>query len=244
MKSAYLFTMLLILIYPAFGEDDEFSDFLMDDLDEEQVQDISDPLEPMNKIFFAINQYGFDYIIKPTAIVYNLIMPKIFQRGIDNAIYNFHSPIPIANSVFQGNIDDAGKESSRLIINSTIGLAGFIDVADPILGFKRTNRDTEQTLGKAGFGWGIYGYPPLYGPGTIREVFGVSADTFFKPTTYIFWSAGIVSLYYTLGIYTVQNFNFISMNLELYDNVYRDSFDPYSYVKSAYLQNNLKKMDR
>ena len=243
MKFISYFTFFTLLIFPVFSED-EFADLLSEDLEEEPIPEIADPLEPMNKVFFAVNEYGFKFILKPIAIVYNFLTPRIVQRGIDNSIYNFHSPIPIANSLFQANLGDAGKETSRLLINSTIGLAGFIDVADPLLGYKRTNRDADQTLGKAGFGWGIYGHPPLYGPGSIREAFGVGADTFFKPTTYIFWSAGVVSLYYTLGIYAVKNFNSIAMNLELYDNLYRDSFDPYAYVKSAYIQNNLKKTER
>ena len=127
-----------------------------------------DPLEPLNRKVFAFNDFLDRNILKPTAEAYVDYVPKTIRTGINNFFTNLFSIFTIANQVLQLKIDDAIHDTFRFLINSTVGLLGFIDVAT-MLGMEKHKEDFGQTLGYWGVGEGAYIVIPFLGPSTLRD---------------------------------------------------------------------------
>ncbi|HJP42242.1 MAG TPA: VacJ family lipoprotein, partial [Gammaproteobacteria bacterium] len=119
------------------------------------TNDEKDPLEAINRNFYAFNDNLDKIIVEPTADGYDFVTPNAFQIGVNNFFDNFQYPITIANQLLQGNIKLASQDTLRLIINSTIGLAGLFDPAKN-MGFTKHDEDFGQTLAVWGVGEGPY----------------------------------------------------------------------------------------
>jgi len=149
------------------------------------TEEIPDPLEPVNRLFFGLNE-GLDFlIIRPIAIVYRGILPKPVRIGVGNALRNAASPVILANDILQG-ADGKRIEATvvRFMLNSTIGVGGLIDVGSYVgLDFHR--EDFGQTLATWGVGPGPYMVAPILGPGNPRDFIGVVVDTAINPMTWL-----------------------------------------------------------
>ncbi len=115
-------------------------------------------------------------IIRPVAEIYSDVTPRFIKNSVTNFFYNLSEVDTIINQLLQGKIVLAGQDSLRFLINSTIGIVGFVDVATRV-GFERHDEDFGQTLGYWGVPAGPYVFLPLIGPSTIR-------DSFSKPTSW------------------------------------------------------------
>ena len=135
-----------------------------------------DPFESTNRIVFEISDDLDAMIIRPVAEIYRDVTPRFIKNSITNFFYNLSEVDTIANQLLQGKIVLAGQDSLRFLINSTIGIVGFVDVATRI-GFERHDEDFGQTLGYWGVPTGPYVFLPVIGPSTIR-------DSFSKPTSW------------------------------------------------------------
>ena len=132
---------------------------------------VKDCFEPLNRATFSLNQGLDKAIIKPIAKSYRSLPPSI-KKGAGNVVENLSNLITIPNNILQGDVKVAVINTGRLVINSTVGLLGIIDVADD-LGFpKYEKEDYGQTLGKWGVGPGCYIVLPVLGPSTIRDTAG------------------------------------------------------------------------
>tara|TARA_B100001121_G_scaffold243285_1_gene217853 strand:- start:74 stop:793 length:720 start_codon:yes stop_codon:yes gene_type:complete len=135
-----------------------------------------DPFESTNRIVFEISDDLDAMIIRPVAEIYRDVTPRFIKNSITNFFYNLSEVDTIVNQLLQGKIVLAGQDSLRFLINSTIGIVGFVDVATRI-GFERHDEDFGQTLGYWGVPTGPYVFLPVIGPSTIR-------DSFSKPTSW------------------------------------------------------------
>ena len=135
-----------------------------------------DPFESTNRIVFEISDDLDTMIIRPVAEIYRDVTPRFIKNSITNFFYNLSEVDTIVNQLLQGKIVLAGQDSLRFLINSTIGIVGFVDVATRI-GFERHDEDFGQTLGYWGVPTGPYVFLPVIGPSTIR-------DSFSKPTSW------------------------------------------------------------
>ena len=115
-------------------------------------------------------------ILRPVAEIYRDVTPRFIKNSVTNFFYNLSEVDTIVNQLLQGKIVIAGQDSLRFLINSTIGIVGFVDVATRV-GFERHDEDFGQTLGYWGVPAGPYVFLPLIGPSTIR-------DSFSKPTSW------------------------------------------------------------
>lgn len=138
-----------------------------------------DPLEGMNRVFFAITQPIDRFILRPIAIVYRTVLPEPVRDGVHNALANIFMPSTLANDMIQLKPERAWQTAKRFVLNSTLGFGGLVDVA------KRKPFNTpahsngfSNTLGVAGAGPGVYLYLPLLGPTTIRDLIGMGGDAF------------------------------------------------------------------
>jgi phospholipid-binding lipoprotein MlaA len=158
-----------------------------------------DPWEPMNRRVFAFNETLDKYLMKPVARGYRFILPDFAQQGVTNFISNIYEFNDVINSLLQGRAKGAAQSSGRFVINTTLGLVGFIDVATP-LGIPLQRSDFGQTLAVWGADTGPFVMLPLLGPRTIRSGAGYFFDTYTsipalidnREAAWVFWTIEVV----------------------------------------------------
>ena len=134
-------------------------------LKKNQPTEVKDCFEGINRATFAFNQVLDGAIFKPVASAYR-VLPAPVKNGVSNSLDNLSTLVTIPNNILQGEIKKAGINSGRFFINTTIGILGFIDVAQH-LGFPEYEKeDYGQSLAKAGVGPGCYVVLPVLGPST------------------------------------------------------------------------------
>ena len=143
----------------------------------------NDPWESTNVRIYAFNKVVDGWLLRPAAIVYNNGMPTIIRRGIGNFFSNIDDVNVFANNVLQLKLQDAASDSGRLLINTTVGIGGIIDVASSV-GLAKNEEDFGQTFGRWGIGAGPYVILPFFGPSSVRDSFGIVLDTVFNPIQY------------------------------------------------------------
>jgi len=142
-----------------------------------------DPWEGYNRKIHAFNQ-GFDKaLFRPVAKGYDFIMPDAPQRGVRNFFRNLGYPVTLLNALAQGNFDRAHTATERFLMNTTVGLLGFFDVATKA-GLPYYDEDFGQTLAVWGWRDSRYLVMPMFGPYTARDLLGRSFYGFFHPISY------------------------------------------------------------
>jgi len=135
-----------------------------------------DPWEGFNRKVFAFNEFLDRYLVKPVAKTYRYVTPSRLEDGVDNFFYNAVEIRTILNDLAQLKIKQAGQDTLRFVVNSTVGVVGFIDVGSRI-GLDRHDEDFGQTLGYWGVGSGPYLMLPFLGPKTLRGSIGIYPDS-------------------------------------------------------------------
>src|ERR1700761_222246 len=144
----------------------------------------NDPWEKTNRDIFDFDVKLDHTVARPLAKGYRAAVPEPVRDGIHNAITNLNSPVTLANDVLQGDGDKAVNTFGRIVINSTVGIGGLIDVASK-LGIPYHDNDFGITLGKNGIAEGSYMVLPFAGPMPPRDLLGTGIDLAFDPLTYI-----------------------------------------------------------
>ena len=139
-----------------------------------------DPLEPINRVIFEFNEIVDDNILEPVAKGYKYVTPDPVEKGISNFFSNLGEINTIANDLLQLKFQQAGKDSLRFLLNSTIGVLGIFDVATP-LGLSKNKEDFGQTLGFWGIPNGPYLVLPFLGPSSFRDAPGSFVDYELSP---------------------------------------------------------------
>jgi phospholipid-binding lipoprotein MlaA len=216
----------------AIGQEDEEDIFV-----EEPIDTIADPLEPVNRVFFAVNDKLYFWLLKPITKVYTKVTPKKARTGIRNFFYNLGFPIRFVNCLLQFKGEGAGMEFGRFIVNSTIGLGGIIDVATTGCHFPSYEEDFGQTLQFYGFGNGFYIDWPVFGPSSLTDSIGAAGDSFLDPLKY----ARIKSRNRTYAR-ALKGINGASFLLDEYEALKDSALDPYIALRDAYYQYRQKKV--
>lgn len=138
-------------------------------------EEVSDPLEPVNRVIDTVNDKLDRALIKPTAQVYQKVVPDQGRQSVTYFFNNLLEVNTIANDLLQGKGRRGLTATGRLIVNSTLGLGGLFDPATQ-MGLARHDEDFGQTLGYWGVGEGWYLVLPLLGPSTVRDTAGLTAD--------------------------------------------------------------------
>ncbi|MGQ9636508.1 MAG: MlaA family lipoprotein [Thermodesulfobacteriota bacterium] len=207
-------------------------------LEEEEIigEKIPDPLEPLNRIFFHINDRLYFWALKPIATGYKKFFPEAIRRGVSNFFSNVATPVRLVNCLFQANLKGAGLEALRFLINTPLGLGGFFDTAQKEFGIEKREEDLGQTFGVWGIGPGVYLEWPLLGSSNLRDTFGYVGDLFLDPITYI------PSIPVRIGLKTYDKINETSLLLGEYENFKKIALDPYVAKRDAYFQNRKYKI--
>jgi phospholipid-binding lipoprotein MlaA len=143
----------------------------------------SDPWRETNERVFKLNDYFDQLIVKPVASAYTLFIPRIARQGIGNFFSNIDDINVLVNDLLQLKLDAAANDSGRLLINTTMGIGGVLDVASGF-GLYKNEEDFGQTLGSWGVGSGPYVMLPVFGASNVRDSFGLVLDTLFNPIQY------------------------------------------------------------
>jgi phospholipid-binding lipoprotein MlaA len=139
--------------------------------------DAFDPWEPMNRRIYNFNAVFDEYVFLPVVRAYEFVLPDVAQTGVTNFFRNLTEITNLTNSLLQFKIVKALNTTARIIINSTVGIGGLIDVAAMKDGIERENEDFGQTLGFYGLGPGPYLVLPVLGPSSVRDTGGLVVDT-------------------------------------------------------------------
>lgn len=188
-----------------------------------------DPLEPLNRKIFGFNEAVDNAVLKPVARGYDAVVPRPVQTGVSNAVNNVKDVWSAINLVLQGRPGSAAQEVLRVGLNTTLGLAGFIDIAGR-MGLERHNEDFGQTLGVWGAPAGAYLMLPMLGPSTARDVVGLPGDMYFSVTN-LFGEPRDAN---AVRILTLVNLR--ARALAATDLLGDVALDRYSFVRDAYLQ--------
>ncbi len=143
-----------------------------------QAQDAEhnpDPWEGFNRKVFAFNEGADRWVLKPLAKGYQKVTPSMVETGISNAFANLGELNTIANDLLQLKLGQAVSDTTRFLVNTTVGLLGLFDVASA-MGLEKHEEDFGQTLGYWGVNSGPYVMVPLLGPYTVRDGFGRIVD--------------------------------------------------------------------
>jgi phospholipid-binding lipoprotein MlaA len=129
----------------------------------------SDPLKYFNWGMYYVNDALHTVIVNPVQVVISYVLPRFLRKGINNAVNNIVSVVSIPNNLLQFKFKNTGTETLRFLSNSTIGLAGLIEVAEPLFGLEPKSEDFGQTFGYWGIHEGFYLNLPLLGATTLRD---------------------------------------------------------------------------
>ncbi len=192
-----------------------------------------DPLESINRGIYKFNDVADKAVFKPVATVYKTIAPTPVRKGFNNFFNNLGSLTTVFNDLLQFKFNHAFTDAGRFVINSTFGLAGFIDVA-AMDNIQYRKEDFGQTLGYWGAGSGPYLVLPILGPSSVRDVTGRVFDTITTdPITYVH-NRGQIELSNQLRLA-----QFLDARTELLtanDLIDEASLDPYAFTRDAFLQ--------
>ena len=209
-----------------------------------KIKPTKDCFEPLNRATFAFNMGLDKAVLKPVAKSYRSLPPKI-KNGTSNVLSNLSNLITIPNNILQGEFKKAGVNTGRLVVNTTIGILGMIDAADK-MGFpKYEKEDYGQTFGAWGIGPGCYLVLPVLGPSTVRETAGsfmniMGGDPWYN--TSVGGNNEFLNEKVFMTSKIVNGIDFRARNIDLLDNLEKNSLDFYASVRSMYLQDRQQKI--
>ncbi len=207
--------------------------------------EVKDCFEKVNRGIFGFNQVLDKIIFKPLAKGYRMF-PQPIRSGTSNVLSNLSNVVTVPNNILQGKFKDAGINSARLVINSTIGIAGIFDVASYYGLQKRDKEDYGQTFGVWGAGPGCYFVLPVLGPTTVRDSIGSLANVMGGDAWYNVTVANDTR-YFSEADYWASRLgagvDFRAKNLESFESLEKNSVDLYASVRSLYLQDRYRKIN-
>jgi phospholipid-binding lipoprotein MlaA len=198
---------------------------------EESAGTIADPFQPVNRAFFQFNDKFYFWVLKPVATGYNTVVPEDARVGVHNFFSNLATPVRLVNCLLQFNLKCVGTETFRFLLNSTFGLAGFLDPAKKEFNVGKQDKDLGQTLGVWGIGPAFYINWPILGPSSLRDTVGYVGDLFLDPLTYL-----NISVFINVGVRAYAQVNEASLTIGEYESLKESAVDPYIAVKDAYHQ--------
>jgi phospholipid-binding lipoprotein MlaA len=196
----------------------------------------NDPIEPLNRGIFEVNDFLDRILFRPIAQVYRFVIPEFIRDRVAGIVSNMEEPVIFANTVLQGRVTDAGTTVGRFLVNTIGGVGGMFDLADEF-GLNRQDGDFGQTLHSWGAGEGSYLVLPFFGPSNIRDAVGKGVDMVMSPWGYISQigsnaTENRFTIASTVGGGVVKR----EKNIEALDSLKSGSLDFYAQMRSVYRQ--------
>ena len=188
-------------------------------------EEVNDPFEEINRKTYAFNEKLDEILVKPIAETYSKAPPKV-KIGVTNFFNNLEEVDTFINQLLQGKPKKSLNDLTRFIINTTIGIGGFIDVASK-MGPQRHEEDFGQTLAVWGVGEGPYIMLPFLGPSTLRDTVSRPVSSFLSVSFHMTETDVNIAL---------KSIDALETRERLLDVESLLSGDKYSFVKDAYIQ--------
>lgn len=193
--------------------------------------EVYDPIEPANRMVFAVNETLDIFVLQPSAFVYKEAVPAPVRDMVRSFLDWVRSPVILANDILQSDWAAAEVTASRFVANAP--LFGFVDNATG-LGLVHRDEDFGQTLGVWGTEGGFYIMLPVLGPSNVRDTVGRVVDYFLDPTTYI--GDDDANLTYHFARRAVGGVDFRARNFDAINDLRETSVDYYARVRTIYKQ--------
>lgn len=193
-----------------------------------------DPWESWNRKVYRFNKGVDDAIAKPVTTGYKAVTPDFVEEGISNVFANVADVPTLFNNLFQGKILNALSDLGRVTVNTTLGIGGLFDPASR-MGLDKHDEDFGQTLGMWGVGSGPYVMLPFLGPKTLRDTAALRIDSELDPL-------GEIDHIPTRNQSKVLQLIDQRSALIKYEDLLKDVYDEYAYIRDAYLQNRRYKV--
>ena len=213
---------------------------------EDESQTRSDPLKEYNEWMTGINDSLITYALNPVSEAYAYVIPEPVRIGISNAFHNIQFPMRFANNLLQGKFKNVLDESNRFLINSTIGLLGFMDPAKEYMHISKHNEDFGQTLGYYGVGPGFHIVLPFFGPSNVRDLVGITVDAYASPLinvrgieNYKIPDNFAQSVAIAAGYFVNKN----SLELGQYESFKKDAVELYPFFRDIYEQKRVAEIE-
>ena len=190
---------------------------------------VYDPLEPVNRVIFSINDALDRNVVKPIAQGYVNVVPRLVRTGVSNVFGNVSDAFSALNNLLQGKKEPFGSDLGRVLVNSTFGLGGIFDIASEA-NVEKYNEDFGQTLGWWGMGPGPYLVLPLLGPSNARDATGLVANWLLDPVNQV---TPPVNQWELVGLRALDTRAGL---LGTDDLVQGAALDKYTFIRSAYTQ--------
>jgi phospholipid-binding lipoprotein MlaA len=200
----------------------------------------NDPLEPTNRVFYAVNDRLDTLILAPLARGYRFVLPQPVRTGLHNVLANLGGPVLVINDAMQGKPRLGGNTFMRLVINTTLGVGGVFDVASG-LGYPAHDNDFGVTLALWGVSGGPYLFLPVLGPSDPRDATGFGADIALDPLTYPSGGGWTIFGYSRLGVSALDA---RAAHLDDVEQIKQGALDPYATFRSLYQQNRQSQIDQ
>lgn len=213
---------------------------------DDPLQAVADPIAGFNRAMFVFNDKLYFWALKPISLGYRAVVPTPIRISVKNFFYNLLAPVRLVNCLLQGKGHAAGGEFSRFMVNTTVGMLGFLDPAEPFPEMNPPEEDFGQTLGYHSVGNGFYIVWPLLGPSTLRDSVGLVGDWVLNPFSFmqlINVDAGALTSSTTnVATYGLRTVNDTSFRIGDYEALKNAALDPYEAFRNAYIQNRNSKI--
>ncbi len=189
--------------------------------------DTVDKFERFNRASFRFTQRVDRWLLKPVAKGYDAALPGFVKSGVGNFFGNLGEVRNVLNDSLQGKWKQAGNDSGRFLINSTVGLLGVFDVAQHVGLEKSDGEDFGQTLATWGVPQGPYLFIPILGPSSVRGATTLPVEWYTTPHSHIqsknvrYGASGLDVVHARAGFLQTEELA---------------SGDLYLFVRDAYLQ--------
>jgi phospholipid-binding lipoprotein MlaA len=221
---------------PQFNFDDNYGG---EEISHESHQTIYDPFEVVNRKVFAFNELLDKKVSLPVIRQYRKHIPERVRTSVTNLVNNLSAPFSVVNSLIQGDGQNAMASFSSFLINSTVGVVGLFDVAGDKK-IKYNEEDFGQSLGKYCSKAGPYLVIPFLGPSNVRDFSGFVAEKIISPLAFNSFEVGnkrdLIGEELAISLSLVNGISIRDSLIEVVDDIRKNSFDPYSTMRSAYLQ--------
>jgi phospholipid-binding lipoprotein MlaA len=201
----------------------------------------NDPLEPLNRYTLDFNLFLDRILLRPVTEIYIAIVPEEGRNALRRALRNMKEPVVAINNVLQGELERAGVSLGRFAVNTTMGLAGLVDVA-VVLGLERETGDFGQTLFVWGLPEGPYLVLPVLGPSNPRDAIGMGADSYIDPFGYLASTKGLGNV--QIARFLVDGIDQRAQVLDVLDALQRSSLDFYAQLRSLVQQRRAAELRR
>ena len=199
--------------------------------------DVYDPIEPVNRGIFWFNDKFDRFLLGPVSRGYDDVMPEFVKEGVGNFFSNLEYPVKLVADILELDTCQMGSDTGRFLINSTIGVAGLMDMAE-YWGLEENRSDIGVALGRNGVPDGPYLVLPLLGPSNLRDALGRGAAAFVSPTAIMAY-AGVdsdVTFWVTVGTRAVEFIDTRARMEEAITTARESSIDYYLFLQGAYTQ--------